>query len=119
MFIIGLSIFIVKFRASARWLKNSAVRKGQGLRDRRKEGKFLFRLFVGVFLKIRDHGHDFLLAQVKPQKEGRGCDKDREDRLQNVSHIKYLLIIYRNLEKKSTRKCRERGESRHSWDFLI
>jgi hypothetical protein len=51
------------------------------------------RFFVGVFLKIRDHGHDFLFAQVKTKKKGRRCDHDCEDRLQNVPHNKYLFNI--------------------------
>jgi hypothetical protein len=35
------------------------------LRGGRRKGNFYSGFFLGVFLEIRDHGHDFLLAQVK------------------------------------------------------
>ena len=35
---------------------------------------------VQVFLKIGDHGYDLLFSKVKPQKKGRRCDNNRENR---------------------------------------
>lgn len=71
------------------------VRDAKGRVLGRKNGIEIIRsgFFVGVILEIRDHGHDFLFAKVKTQKKCRRCNHDREDRLQNVPHNKYLFIF--------------------------
>jgi hypothetical protein len=50
-------------------LKQAAPQNSQ-IQGMKRVGECLIQLFVDVFLEIRDHGHNFLLAQVKTQKKG-------------------------------------------------
>ena len=69
VFIIRVSLFIVKFALFSACRKLLDVYNAE-IRGRKRKQNFELRFFVGVFLEIRDHGHDFLLAQVKTEKKG-------------------------------------------------
>ncbi len=69
MIIINASIVIVKFPEISVGGELSYTHKAK-MRGWKREKNFELGFLVGVFLEIRDHRHDFLLAQVKTQKKG-------------------------------------------------